>query len=138
MWRPGHLMQHSITLPLGQIFLTQPGGVLGDCPVEKQTIVQLSAYQMGWLIATVSPAKHSHTITPPPCFTVGTTHMEIIRSSTLRLTKTWWLEPKVSNLDSLDQRTDFHRSIVHCLCFLASLFFLLVFFSSGFFAAIQP
>ena len=30
---------------------------------------------------TVSPAKHPHTITPPPpCFTVGTTHAEIIRS----------------------------------------------------------
>ena len=32
-------MQHSITLLLGQIALTQPGGVLGHCPVEKQ---------MGW------------------------------------------------------------------------------------------
>ena len=33
LWRPGHLMQHSITLLLGQIALTQPGGVLGHCPV---------------------------------------------------------------------------------------------------------
>ena len=34
----------------------------------------------------MSPAKHPHTITaPPPCFTVGTTHAEIIRSPTLRL-----------------------------------------------------
>uniref|UniRef100_A0AAZ3NW60 ribonuclease H n=1 Tax=Oncorhynchus tshawytscha TaxID=74940 RepID=A0AAZ3NW60_ONCTS len=32
---PGHLMQHSITLLLGQIALTQPGGVLDHCPVEK-------------------------------------------------------------------------------------------------------
>ena len=31
-------MQHSITLLLGQIALTQPGGVLGHCPVEKQMI----------------------------------------------------------------------------------------------------
>ena len=50
MWRPGHLMQHSITL-LGQIALTQPGGVLGHCPVEKQMIVPLSANQMGCRIA---------------------------------------------------------------------------------------
>ena len=90
----------------------------------------------------MSPAKHPHAITPPPppCFTVGTTHAEIIRSPTLRLTKTWRLEPKISNLDSSDQRTDFHRSNVHYSWFLlqASLFFLSVSFSSGFFAAIQP
>ena len=42
-------MQHSITLLLGQIALTQPGGVLGHCPVEK-----LSANQMGWHIAVVA------------------------------------------------------------------------------------
>ena len=41
----------------------------------------------------MSPAKHYHT-TPPPCSTVGTTHMEIIRSPTLRLKKTRRLEPK--------------------------------------------
>ena len=59
------------------------------------------------------------TITPPPpCFTVGTTHMEIIRSPTLRLTKTR-LDPTISNLDSSDQRTDFHWLNVHCSCFLA-------------------
>ena len=54
---------------------------------------------MGWRIAaefavpwilnnslTVSPAKNPHTIIPPPpCFTVGTTHAEIIHSPTLRL-----------------------------------------------------
>ena len=34
-------MQHSIALLLGQIALTQPGGVLGHCPVEKQMIVIL-------------------------------------------------------------------------------------------------
>ena len=33
LWRPGHLMQHSMTLLLGQIALTQPGGVLGHCSV---------------------------------------------------------------------------------------------------------
>ena len=35
-------MQHSIILILGQIALTQPGGVLGHCPVEKQMIVPLT------------------------------------------------------------------------------------------------
>ena len=35
-------MQHSITL-LVQIALTQPGGVLGHCPVEKQMTVPLNA-----------------------------------------------------------------------------------------------
>jgi hypothetical protein len=30
-------MQQSITVLLGQIALTQSGGVLGHCPVEKQT-----------------------------------------------------------------------------------------------------
>ena len=77
----------------------------------------------------MSPANHPHTITPPPpCFTVGTTLAEIIHSPTTRLTKTLRLEP---NLDSSDQRTNFHRSNVHCLCFLAqaSLFLLLVSFS---------
>jgi hypothetical protein len=44
-------MQHSITLLLGQIALTQPGVVLGNCPVEKQMIVPLSSNQMGWRIA---------------------------------------------------------------------------------------
>jgi hypothetical protein len=32
-------MQHSITLLLGKIAYSQPGGVLGHCPVEKQMIV---------------------------------------------------------------------------------------------------
>ena len=27
LWRPGHLMQHSITLLHGEIAFTQPGGV---------------------------------------------------------------------------------------------------------------
>ena len=35
LWRPGRLMQHSITLLHGKIFLTQPGGVLGHYPDEK-------------------------------------------------------------------------------------------------------
>ena len=46
LWRPGHLMQSSIPLLLGKIALTQSGGVLGHCPVEKQMIVPLSTNQM--------------------------------------------------------------------------------------------
>ena len=58
------------------------------------------------------PVKHLHSISPPPpWFTVRTTHVEIIRSTTLRLTKTRQLEQKISHLDSSDQRTDFHQSI---------------------------
>ena len=69
--RGGQVIWCSTPLFLGQIALTQPGGVLGHCPVEKQMIVPLSAYQMGWHIAadccvpwilnkslTVSPEKH--------------------------------------------------------------------------------
>ena len=58
MWRPGHLMQHSITLLLGQVALTQPGGVLGRCPVEKQMIVPLYANQMGGCIAAECCVSH--------------------------------------------------------------------------------
>ena len=58
-WRPGHLMQHSITLLLGQIVLTQPGGVLGHCPAEKQMIVPLSANQLGWRIAAECCCSHA-------------------------------------------------------------------------------
>jgi hypothetical protein len=39
-------MQDSITFLLGQISLTQSGGVLGHCLGEKQIIVPLSANQM--------------------------------------------------------------------------------------------
>jgi hypothetical protein len=58
LWRPGHLMQQSITL-LGQIALTQPRGVLGHCPVKKQMIVPLSANQMGWYISAECCGSHA-------------------------------------------------------------------------------
>ena len=46
---------------------------------------------------TVSPAKHPHNITPPlPCFTVGNTHVEIIRSPFIRLTKTHQTKGQIS------------------------------------------
>ena len=56
LWRPGHLMQHSIPLILSQIALTQPGG---HCPVEKQMIVGLSPNQMGWHIAAEFCGSHA-------------------------------------------------------------------------------
>jgi hypothetical protein len=51
-------MQHSFTL-LSQIALTQLGGVLGHCPVEKQMIDPLSANQMGWRIAAECCGHHA-------------------------------------------------------------------------------
>ena len=81
-------------------YCTQPGGVLGHCPVEKQIIVPLSANLMGWSIAaeccgshagqvwilnksqTVSSAKHHHTTSS--MLHMGTTHAENIRSSTYK------------------------------------------------------
>ena len=52
-------MQHSITLILGKITLTQPGGVLGHCPVEKQMIVPLSANQIAGRIAAECCGSHA-------------------------------------------------------------------------------
>ena len=56
---PGHLMQHYINLLLRKIAFTQPGGVLGHCPVEKQIIVPLSPNQMGWRIAAECYGRHA-------------------------------------------------------------------------------
>ena len=62
------------------------------------------------------------------------------RDHPLTFSASWRLEPKISNLDSSDQSTDFHWFNVHSLCFLAqaSLFFLLFFLSCGFLAGIRP
>ena len=68
------------------------------------------------VIDYVSPTKQPHTIRPPPpCCTVGTMHVETIRSP-----------------------FHFHGSNVHSLCFLAqtNLFCLLLFLSSGFVAVV--
>ena len=59
LWRPGHLMQHSITLLLGKMALTQPGVELGHCPVEKQMIVTLSANEMELRIAAECCGSHA-------------------------------------------------------------------------------
>ena len=59
LWRLGYLMQHSITLLLGQIAITQPGGVLVHCPVEKQMTVPLRSNQMGWRIMAGCCVSHA-------------------------------------------------------------------------------
>ena len=103
LWRPGHLMQYSITLLLGQLVLTQPGRCVGslscwetnDSPTKRKPdgmayrcriLWQPCWLSVPWILnksLTVPLAKHPHTITPPPpCFTVGTTHVEIIRLPT--------------------------------------------------------
>ena len=83
-----------------------------DSPTKRKPAGMVYRYRMlslpcwlsvPWILnkwLAVSPAKHPHNITPPPpCFTTGTTHAEIILSSTLRLTKTRRLEPKIWNSD---------------------------------------
>jgi hypothetical protein len=130
--RPGHLMQHSITLLLGQISLTQPESVLGHYPVEKEMIVPLSANQMGWCIAAECfcsvpwilnkslTAKHPHT----SHFLLHASRWEphIQRSSVhlhcVSQRRAGWNQ-KSKNLDSSEQRKHFHQSNVHCSCFLA-------------------
>ena len=41
------------------VALTQPGGVFGHCPVEKQMIVPLSTKQMGWRITAECCGSHA-------------------------------------------------------------------------------
>jgi hypothetical protein len=52
-------MQHSITLLLDQIALTQPGGVLGYCPVEKQMIIPSGLLSVGLRIAAECFGSHA-------------------------------------------------------------------------------
>ena len=47
------------SLLLCQIALTQPEGVFGHCPVEKQMMVSLRANQMGWRIAAECCGSHA-------------------------------------------------------------------------------
>ena len=92
-----------------------------------------SVYLSFWINSVQCYQQSSpYTITPlPPCFTVGTMHVETICSPFLRCTKTRQVEPKISNLDSSDQSIDFHWSKVYSLCFSAqtNLFCLLLFLS---------
>ena len=130
MWRPGHLMQHSITLLLGQIALTQPGCVLGHCPVEKQMIDPLNKSD------SVTSKVPSHLLLHASLW-----EPQMWRSSVHLLCVSQrhggWNQK--SQIWTPDQRTDFHQAHVHCSCFLAhASLFLVVSFSSGFLAAIQP
>ena len=133
MWRPGHLMHHSITLLLHQITLTQPRGVLGHCPVDKQIIVPLRTNQMGWhitrnaVVAMLVKCALNSKSTPSPSHLLlhasrWEPHMRRSSVHLLCVSQIW---------------TNFHQSNVHYACFLAqaSLFFLLVSFRGGFFAA---
>ena len=107
---------------LGQIALTQPGGVLGHCPVEKQMIVPLSTtkwdgvlLQNAVVAMLVKCALNSKYITysvtsKAPSHLLHASRWEPhIRSPSL--TKAGWLEPTISNLDHLyssDQRKEFY------------------------------
>ena len=48
-----------LSVLLGQIALTQPGDVLGHCPIEKQMIVPISTNQMGLRIAAECCGSHA-------------------------------------------------------------------------------
>ena len=67
LWKPNHLMRHSITILLSQITLTKPGGVLCNCLLEKQMIVPLSANQMGWCITAECCLKSPTFVTDKRC-----------------------------------------------------------------------
>uniref|UniRef100_A0A8C7ST23 Uncharacterized protein n=1 Tax=Oncorhynchus mykiss TaxID=8022 RepID=A0A8C7ST23_ONCMY len=87
---------------LKQVKEMQPLTFLQDFPMNPEGIEHLliqGFFFIFYYFLHLSPAKHPHTITPPPprC-AVGNTHAEIIRSPTPHLTNTQ--EPKISNLDS--------------------------------------
>ena len=117
LWRPGDLMQHSTILLLGQIALTQPGGVLSHCPDKHESPTKCKPD--GRRIATECCDSHAvlamllHASQWEP-------HMQRWFVNLFCVSKTRWLETNISNLDSSDQRTDFHRSIAHASWFTQS------------------
>ena len=52
-------MQHYITILLGQIARTQPGGVLGHCPVDKQMIGHSIWFRLSGTITTEGCGCHA-------------------------------------------------------------------------------
>ena len=61
--------------------------------VSLQNAVVAMLVNCALISKSITKSEHPHTITPPPpCFTVGTIHEEIIRSPALHLAKTLWLE----------------------------------------------
>ena len=84
------------------------------------------------MVSSKAPSHHLHASLWEPHMQRSSVHLLCVSQR-----HSGWNQK--SHLDSSDQRTDFHRFNVHCLCFLAQTsLFLLVSFSSGFFAAIQP
>jgi hypothetical protein len=127
--------------------------VLGHCPVEKQVIVGLSANQMGWYIAAECCGSHDgyvclesqqqSTPTPSHLFLHASRGNHTCRDHPFIFSashKDTAVGTKNLKFGVIRPKTDFHQSNVHCLCFLdkASLFSLLVSFSSGFPAAHRP
>jgi hypothetical protein len=132
LWRPGHLMQHSYHSPSWSNSPYTASRWVGSLCCWK--IVPLSANQ-------IAPECCGSHITPaPPCFTVGTTHVEIIRSPTLHLTKKHLLEPKKMQIwthQTNGQISNSLTSIAH-VSWPSQVFFLLMSFSRGLFSAIRP
>ena len=121
--------------------LSDCGGQVTKCKADGMACRCRMLWSPCWFSVHWILSHQQNIPTPPPsCFTVGTMHVETICSPFLLATETWWVEPKISNLDTSDQISDFHWPDVHSLCFLAQtplffFFFFLFFFSSGFFAA---
>lgn len=73
---------------------------------------------------------------PPPCCTVGTTCSDLF--PILCLTKTWQLEPKISNL-AHQTKVQICTGLLSILCFLVqAILFLLASLRSSFFGETQP
>jgi hypothetical protein len=114
LWRPDHLMQHSPSWSNSPYTAWRCVGSLScwktnDSPTKRKPDGLADCCRRLWFKLeniTRQCYQQSTPTPPPPCFTVGTTHAEVIRSPTLRLTKSWLLEPKKSQI----WKTDFHRS----------------------------
>ena len=59
LWRQGHLMQHSITLLLGQMALTQSGGVFGSVSCLKKNDSPTKHKPDGWRIGAECCGSHA-------------------------------------------------------------------------------
>jgi hypothetical protein len=89
-------MHHSTTLLLGKIALT-PQTRWDGVSLQNVVVAMLVKFALNSKSITDSViSKAPPTITPlPPCFTMGSTHAEIIRSPTPHLTKTRQMEIQI-------------------------------------------